>query len=792
MSTPLHFGRFEVRPTQRAVLRDGQPLPVGARAFDVLMALLHRAGELVTKEQLLDQAWPGLVVEEANVHVQVSQLRKWLGAEAIGTVAGLGYRFTLPLDGGPARHNLPAERTGFIGRDTALAEAQSRLATARLLTLIGIGGTGKTRLALKLAERCAAAGGTDVVWVDLAPVEAAEPLLPTVAQAAGCPLRASEVLQATLASHLGRRPTLLVLDNCEHLLDAVASLAATLLDAAPALRLVATSREALGLPGESVLPVRPLDLPAPGCSPASALEAEAVRLFLQRAEAASPGVSALAAPEVVAEICRRLDGIPLALELAAARLQLVSPAQLLELLDQRFRLLVGGRRALPRQQTLATVIQWSHDHLRPEEQRLLQHLAVCAGGCDLDAAAALSGRADDRPALLDGLARLADLSLLEVQHADGAPRYLLLETVRQFALERLHEGGLLAEARERHARHFLAVARQVDADIEAHGEGAHALDRLDRERDNLLRAIDHWDRADDPAAACAGLELVAALRYHWPARGLLPAGLRVTRRALEHAAALPHDRSQVLAMGALTLMLRHVGAHDDALAVARRLADRALDAGDDDGLAIAQAHLGNIAGSLGRTDEARMHLEAALALATARGDLRRQGDALNGLAAVNRIVGRLDEADAQCEQVLQMRRAAGHVHQIATALLNIASASLDRRATTRARDGLLEALDLLPRVGSRYLVVHALGMSGTCLGQCDRWAQAVELLAVAHTLWRELGLHVDPTTRQERDLELAAAQAALSAEAFESAWAAGLALPEAEALALARRWLAAT
>jgi len=121
MSTPLHFGRFEVRPTQRAVLRDGQPLPVGARAFDVLMALLHRAGELVTKEQLLDQAWPGLVVEEANVHVQVSQLRKWLGTEAIGTVAGLGYRFTLPLDGGPARHNLPAERTGFVGRDTALA-----------------------------------------------------------------------------------------------------------------------------------------------------------------------------------------------------------------------------------------------------------------------------------------------------------------------------------------------------------------------------------------------------------------------------------------------------------------------------------------------------------------------------------------------------------------------------------------------------------------------------------------------------------------------------------------------
>ena len=786
MQTTHRFGRFEVLATQRQILCDGQPLTVGARAFDVLLALLAHPGKLVTKDALLDQAWPGLVVEEANVHVQISQLRKLLGADAIGTVAGLGYRFTLPLAGGPTRHNLPAERTPFVGRDAALAEARLRLAHTRLLTLIGIGGTGKTRLALKLAEQSLGDALEAVWWVDLAPVESGEQLAPAVAQAIGCTVAAGSAVTDALVSQLGQADILLVLDNCEHLLDAVAALADTLLAAAPGLRLLATSREALDLAGETVLPVRPLDIPPAGAAPGLALQTESVRLFARRAQAASPGLE-LEGDNVViaAEICRRLDGIPLALELAAAQLRVISPRQLLALLAERFRLLVGNRRALSRQQTLSAVIQWSHDHLRPDDQRLLRNLAVCAGGCELDAASALLGPQVSNAVMLSGLARLAQLSLIDVQQVAPSARYVLLETVRQFALERVHDSGEMAQARERHAAFYLGLAEVLAAVVEAQGQGAAAIAQLDRERDNLLRALDWWDRDDDPASVRPALRMVAALRHYWPARGLLALGLALTRRTVARARGQPYDRAQMNALIGLAQLLAYVGEHESARQQALHHLDLASAAGDATGITVAHLMIGSNATELGRMDEAMSHLQAALQAARAANDTRREGHALGGMALIATVHGRHDEASAHFDAVLALRRANGHGYDLAVALLNSVSNAIECQARDRARERLVETLALAPRLGSRYITVHLLGLTANLLCQYSDWLPAVELHAAAQTQWRELGLFVDEQRRAQQQRDLGAARQALGDAAFEQAWNMGLAIDELAGLGLA-------
>jgi predicted ATPase/DNA-binding winged helix-turn-helix (wHTH) protein len=786
MSPTHHFGPFELRTTERVLLQDGQALTLGSRALDVLIALVEAGGERLSKSELLERAWPGMVVEEANVHVQVSLLRKLLGAEAIGTVAGLGYRFTMPLKRGPARHNLPVERTVFVGRDAALVDARRRLAQSRLLTLVGIGGSGKTRLALKLAERALTEAIDGVWWVDLAPLEGAELLLPTVAQAMGCPLPGQGRALEAMASYLGHRSVLLVIDNCENLLDAVAAMVDALLAAAPALRVLATSREALDLTDEVVVPVRPLELPPHGAPAHELMQSEAVRLLVQRAEAARPGWTVDESDAaVMAEICRRLDGIPLALELAAAQLRVVAPAQLLDLLSQRFRVLIGNRRALPRHETLATVIQWSHDHLQPTEQRLLGGLAVCAGGCDLDAVGALMGPEVAQADVLAGLARLANLSLLETQPAPATLRYGLLDTVRHFALERLQEAGAIAGMRHRHAAHYLTLAEAAFADIDARGEGEVALARLDMDRGNLVRAVDWLNSRQDPEGKHAALRLVAALRYYWPSRGLMQQGIALTRPAVERAAALPFDHAQASALASLALMLGQTGEHEASQTRSQQLLERATAAGDDSDRLMARLVAGEVDCSGGRLDQARSHFQAAQQLAVALGLVRRQIGALSGLARVAAHADQADEAARLADEVLALRRRDGHGYNLIIALLNVASTALERDQVERAMPLLAEAVALSPRVGSDYLTAHVLALSAQVFARRGRWAAAVELRAAAHLQEQEQRLFVQEADRQQQRTDLEHARQALGEPAFEAAWQAGLAGSAASGLARA-------
>lgn len=469
MSDSLRFDRFELRPRARQLLCDGVPVRLGARAFDLLLTLVAHHDRLVTKSELLDHAWPGLVVEEANVQVQVSALRKVLGAQAIATIPGLGYRLAVEL--APAAgaapppagcpNNLGAELDDLIGRDADLHALDTLLAAHRLVTLLGPGGVGKTRLAQAAARaRCSAA--IEGVWfVDLAAHASIDAVAPAIARAAGLAL-GSGAPEAALRQALVARRVLLVLDNAEHLATPLAGLLATLLEAAPGLRLLVTSQCALHLRGEQVLALAPLEVPAEGATLAAARACAAVQLLERRARAVDRRFEvgpATLAPVVA--LCRRLEGLPLALEMAAARLPILGVQGLQPLLAAPLDRLQTALPDLPaRQRSLRRTLEWSHALLGPAEQRLLRGLAVFAGAVRLETVQrVLADEGLDDWVLLDALAGLVDKSLVKLDQLEP-PRYRLLEVTRLYAAEQLAAHGQTAAMQRRHGQ---AMAAQVEA-----------------------------------------------------------------------------------------------------------------------------------------------------------------------------------------------------------------------------------------------------------------------------------------------------------------------------------------
>ncbi|HSV71313.1 MAG TPA: winged helix-turn-helix domain-containing protein, partial [Methylibium sp.] len=521
--TPLRFGRWELQPVERRLLADGAPQALGARAFDMLLLLAQRAGSLVTKDELLDTVWAGLVVEENNLQVQASALRKLLGAEAIATVPGRGYRFALAVQSAesaaaatprpPRPEPLPLRLPALIGREAELAELPALLERRPLVTLVGPGGIGKTRLAQELAHRHAAADPRRVAWVELAALADAALLPGAVAGAVGVALPAGEPL-AALAGALRPLELLLVLDNAEHLIDGVARLAEALLRGTAGVRLLVTSQAPLRLADEHVLRLDALALPPPDATAEQALAHGAVALLVERAQAADRRFALDARNlDAVLAICRRLDGLPLALQLAAARLPALGVQALADGLDRRFALLNAGSRGGPaRHGTLQAALDWSHALLTPEEQALLRRLGVFAGGFTLELAAAVAADAQAEPwACADRLATLVERSLVS---ADGGelPRYALSETARAYALDRLAEAGELEVLRARHAaalRHRFAATQHDWLRL----PDAEWLARYEPELDNLRAAID-WSVADAAETAVALVGAAAPLWHH--------------------------------------------------------------------------------------------------------------------------------------------------------------------------------------------------------------------------------------------------------------------------------------
>jgi predicted ATPase/DNA-binding SARP family transcriptional activator len=478
--------------------------------------------------------------------------------------------------GGSPSH-LPRQLTGFVGRARELAELERLLARSRLLTLTGPGGSGKTRLALELAARREPRFDQGARLVELAPIRDPALAVGETARALGVQLRSGDDPVAALVAQVQDASLLLVLDNCEHLIDACAALADALLRSCPNVCVLATSRERLRIPGEAAWRVPSLSLPASGAATRAAdLEhSEAVRLFCERA-AETSRTFALSDDnaEAVAEICRRLDGMPLALELAAARADLLSPAQIAQRLGDALALLrAGSRTGLTRQQSLRATLEWSHDLLTAPEQVLYRRLGVFAGTFGVDAVEGICG-ADDT---LDLLARLTDKSLVQVEASSDGHRYRLLDTIRQHAGERLAAAGERERSEAAHRDWYLALAEAADRDLDPAVAATWPADRLEAEHDDLRTALASAIRHEPPAA----LRLAVALWWFWMARGYFVEGSRRLEEALAAAPAPTADRARaLLRLAGLTVRLRYgnterIAAYgEEALAITRAAGDR--------------------------------------------------------------------------------------------------------------------------------------------------------------------------------------------------------------------------
>ena len=433
-----------------------------------------------------------------------------------------------------SRHNLPAPRSSFIGREREMLEVKRELEMSRLLTLTGTGGSGKTRLALEVARDLMEAYSDGVWFVELAPLSE-EALVPkAVAEALEVPERPDEPLAETLKEVLGSRELLIVLDNCEHLLEATARLADSLLDSCPYVSIMATSREGLGVEGEVTWPVPPLNTPDPQRSPTvEELErSESARLFLARARNRDPSFAFTpGSAQAVAEVCSKLEGIPLAIELAAARVGTLSLEQISKRLEGSLELLTrGGRRVVHRQQTLRGELAWSHDLLLEQEKILFRRLSVFAGGWTLEAAEAAGSRNGiEESEVLDLLSGLVAKSLVMVEPTkQGGVRYRLLEPIRQYALEKLEQSGEIEDVKRAHAEYFLALAEEAELQLIGPLE-AEWLERLEGELDNLRAAL---SRARARGEADSSLRLAGTLMSFWFWEGHYGEGRRWLEGAL--------------------------------------------------------------------------------------------------------------------------------------------------------------------------------------------------------------------------------------------------------------------
>jgi predicted ATPase/DNA-binding winged helix-turn-helix (wHTH) protein len=513
------FGPFQLIPERQLLLHGDAPVRIGGRALDLLTALVERPGELVGKRELIARAWPSTTVDDGNLKVNMAALRRALDDDAgaaryIATVTGRGYRFIAPVrTSGLARpampeapgrtHNLPFAATRIFGRAEAIEAIGDDLERLRFVSIVGPGGVGKTTVGFAVAERMIEAAKDGVWLVDLS--LSGDPALTAraIAAAIGATLHAPDML-ATLADFLRDREMLILLDNCDHVVDAAATCASHILTHAAGVKILATSREPLLVKGERVRRLPGLAVPSPGARPdaAEAIRFPAVQLFVERAtdKLETFRLGDAEAP-AVAEICRRLDGLPLAIELAAARIDAFGVGGLLEQLGDRFRLLTGRRGDAERHRTLAATIDWSYNLLPENEAALLRAVSIFAGIFDIDDALAVQ---DAAPAqAVEGLAQLAAKSLLAIEVDASGIAYRLLETTRAYCLDRLHmDAGAERAVRRRHAAHVCAVLERAEGELGAlaRREWGAAYGRF---LDDLRNALD-WAGRD---AACRSLRI---------------------------------------------------------------------------------------------------------------------------------------------------------------------------------------------------------------------------------------------------------------------------------------------
>jgi predicted ATPase/class 3 adenylate cyclase len=725
-------------------------------------------------------------------------------------------------------NNLPQQATSFIGRDKELAELQRLLARTRLVTLTGSGGCGKTRLSLQVAAD-ALEQFPDGAWlVELAPL--ADPgLVPqTVATVLGLMEESGKPIVQTLTAHLKDKRLLLLLDNCEHLLDGCAKVADALVRQGQQVKILASSREALGIGGEQAYRVPSMSLPDPKQAHTSVSVAPfpAVQLFTDRALLARPDFQVTNEnASTLASICYRLDGIPLAIELAAARVRFLSVEEINRRLDQRFLLLTGGSRtALPRQQTLRSLIDWSYDLLNDRERRLLQRLSVFAGGWTLAAAEQVcAGEGAEDLEVLDLLTSLCDKSLVVVVQNDGHSRYRQLETVRQYGRERLLESGGGEAVRDRHREYFLTLAEEAEPKLTGADQQAW-LDRLETEHDNLRSALT-WSSASG-GDATSGLRLAGALWWFWYARGYFSEGRGWLSRLLAAAPSGQAAAARAKALNGAGRLARQQSDYpaaqallNESLAIQRQL-------GDSRGIAMSLNNLGLMAWDQGDYPSARALYEESLAIRRELDDRWGIAVSLNNLGGVAFDEGDYMAAGALHQESLAIRRQLGDRRGIASSLANLGNVAYAQGRYPVSRALFEESLAISREVGDRQGIGFSLGTLGNVAAAqgdnasaCaffrqslairrelgDRWgiaevleglsyvalalagpARATRIDGAAERLREEIGSPLPPNERPRYDRHVATARAALGDDvAFDRAWQEGRALTIEQAIELA-------
>ncbi len=726
---------------------------------------------------------------------------------------------TLPAAMRQRWDNLPAPLTSFVGREREVAELARLLEEHRLVTLAGAPGVGKTRLALRVAAEVRSRFGDGVWLVELATL--AEPALVTSVVAAALGLRdqGGRMLADALVDRLRSQHLLLTLDSCDHLLDVTAALVHALLRACPRLQVLATSREPLGVIGEVTWRVPSLTLPAideraSRESLGALLRSEAARLFVERAAAARPGfVATESNAPAVAQICARLDGIPLAIELAAARVRALAPTQIAARLDDRFALLTGGiRPSLPRHRTLRALVDWSHDLLTDGERALLRRLAVFVGGWTLQAAEAVAGeggkgkgeRVGDGSRspfpfalspheVLDLLDGLVDKSLVVAEEQEGEVRYRLLETLREYALERLRESGEEAVIRQRHLEWALALAERAEPELVG-PQGAMWGHRLEREHDNLRAAV-AWclaqADAETPLAAVdfteLGLRLGWALWRFWWYHGHLSEG---RARVASILAADRSGRPTALRAGVLFgagILARQQRAFADAQRLLEECIVAAEQAGHQEHLAGALTQLANIALAEGRCAAARSLYQRSVTIRRGLDVPRELGISLLGLARVAHAERDDSAARAGYEEGLGIFRALGAGWEITATLCELGRLAADEGDLSSALSHYREALVLARESGYPAQIAPALegcALVAAAQGQVHR---ALTLAAAASVLRDDVLSPLGPTDAARLDRAFESARRDLGRGASDETWAAGRTMAFEEAIEIALR-----
>lgn len=854
------FGRFRIDTEERLLFCEGVRQKLTSKAFDVLVVFVENNGRLLSKEDLMSRVWPDSFVEENNLAQCISLLRRVLGENPQGekyieTVPRHGYRFTAEtralrdendsfddnrrahaegraeatLEPQPAstsgrrvlpvtsfhraEHyptNLPVPLTPFVGRKTEIAAVEQLLRRndVRLLTLTGPGGTGKSRLALKVADNLRGEFSDGTFFVGLEPIADHGLVVSVIAQTLGVKESGDASLAETLKKYLGDKRMLLVLDNFEHVASA-APLISNLLKAAPGIVFLVTSRAALRLSGEYEFQVPPLHLPNLESLPpvSDLMHCASVALFTQRAMAAkSDFLLTEGNARAIAEICTRLDGLPLAIELAAARVKLLPPQAMLIRLESPFKLLTGGARDMPaRQRTMRETIAWSYNLLDAPEKSLFRRLAVFIGGFTLEAAeAACSAERGCGIEIDDGVASLVDKSLIQqMEQAGGEPRFVMLETIREYGLECLKANGEEAILRRHHALFFLQLAERAEPELGGTEQSAW-LDSLEQEHDNFRAAL-RWSLRERQGEI--SFRLAASLWWFWylhghysegrswlekviaegsdqrttyRSRALIGAGglaflqceyslsEKLLREGLGLARELSDRESIATALQLLGSVARERGDYDRSIELHKESLSLWRDLENKRGIARSLNYIGFASWLHGDFETAEVVCDETLGLFRELGDKEGIVWSLMNMSAVMYYKGRHNVAASLCGEILELSRGIGYKEGIAWSLNIWGNVTRQQAQFEAAKTMLRESLELHHELQDRWRLASVLESLAAIAFEQKEPERSARLLGASEALREAVGTPLPPVEREERAHYLKMVQAALGEEKFTS------------------------